>query len=113
MKTYSAEETAQLTALSKATLRYYESEKLIGPIARDAHQYRLYTEQDLEWIKVIKMLRDLGIPVKDLKGVLETSMPERLAGLIKYRQMVQTKIRDLETTDQFLDQKINYMKKLN
>ena len=53
---YSAEKTAEMVGISKATLRYYEEYKIIGPISRDVHNYREYTAEDIEWIKVIVLL---------------------------------------------------------
>lgn len=53
-QTYSAEQAAQLIGLSKATtLRFYEEKELIDPILRDKNGYRCYTNDDIEWIKVI------------------------------------------------------------
>ena len=37
---YSAKEAAEITGLSTATLRYYEKEKLLPPIARNSQKYR-------------------------------------------------------------------------
>lgn len=107
---YSAEEAAQLTGVTKAALRYYEREQLIGPIERDANNYRHYTADDVDWIKMIKMLRDMGIPIQSLKGVQETSMPERLDYLVEYRQTVRDRINRLEETDAFLATKIDYLR---
>lgn len=45
---YSAKETAKMTGLSTATLRYYEKEKLFPQIARNSQKYRQYTDEDIE-----------------------------------------------------------------
>ncbi|MCY9807378.1 MerR family transcriptional regulator [Lentilactobacillus senioris] len=112
MKTYSAEETANLTGISKATLRYYEEEKIIGPIRRNTNHYRRYTEADLEWINVIKRIREIGVPVRELRGVTETEMNERLEGLLIYQQKVRKQIQQLRLVDEFLKNKIDYMKNI-
>ncbi|MCT3567667.1 MerR family transcriptional regulator [Levilactobacillus brevis] len=106
---YSAEKTAEMVGISKATLRYYEEHKIIGPINRDVHNYREYMAKDVEWIKVIVLLREMGVPVKSLMGVQETRMQERVDYLKGYRQTVQEKMQQLEKTDNLLAQKITYL----
>ena len=106
---YSAEQAAQRTGISKAALRYYEKNDIIGPISRDDHGYRRYTEDDLYWIKVIILIREIGIPVKSLVGIRNTSMQERVNYLIDYRKTIQNEIKRLENTDKFLEEKITYL----
>ena len=64
---YSARETAEITGLSTATLRYYEKEKLLPPIARNSQKYRQYTDEDMEWIKMIQCMRMANIPIHSIK----------------------------------------------
>lgn len=108
-QTYSAEQAAQMTDISKAALRYYEKNDIIGPIARDEHGYRCYTEDDLDWIRVIILIREIGIPIKSLIGIQKSSMRERVNYLIDYRQTVQAEIKKLENTDKMLEKKITYL----
>lgn len=110
-QTYSAEQTAQLVGVSKATLRFYEQNEIIGPILRDKNGYRRYTDDDIEWIKVILIIRKIGIPMKSLIGIQETSMQERVDYLIDYRKTIQANIEELEQSDHLLATKIDYLKK--
>lgn len=64
---YSAKETAKMTGLSTATLRYYEKEKLLPQIARNSQKYRQYTDEDIEWIKMIQCMRMANISIKSIK----------------------------------------------
>ncbi len=64
---YSAKETAKITGLSTATLRYYEKEKLLPQIARNNQKYRQYTDEDIEWIKMIQCMRMANIPIHSIK----------------------------------------------
>lgn len=64
---YSAKEAAQITGLSTATLRYYEKEKLLPQIARNSQKYRQYTDEDIEWIKMIQCMRMANIPIQSIK----------------------------------------------
>ena len=64
---YSAKEAAKITGLSTATLRYYEKENLLPPIARNNQKYRQYTDEDIEWIKMIQCMRMANIPIHSIK----------------------------------------------
>ena len=68
---YSAKEAAEITGLSTATLRYYEKEKLLPPIARNSQKYRQYTDEDMEWIKMIQCMRMANIPIRSIKQYVE------------------------------------------
>ena len=67
---YSAKKTAKMTGLSTATLRYYEKEKLLPQIARNIQKYRQYTDEDIEWIKMIQCMRMANYPFIPLKNML-------------------------------------------
>ena len=56
--------------IPRATIRFYEKEGLIDP-KRAENGYRDYSEEDLERIKKIMVLRKVGIPVSDISDVLD------------------------------------------
>lgn len=60
-------EVENIVKLSKKAIRYYEEEGLINPERNQNNDYRLYTEEDLNKLKTIKFLRELGVPISELK----------------------------------------------
>ena len=52
--------------MSAATLRYYEQEGLLRP-ERNANGYREYGARDLEWVGFILRLKDMGVPLAQIK----------------------------------------------
>ncbi|BCA85934.1 hypothetical protein EsVE80_14570 [Enterococcus saigonensis] len=62
-------------------------------------------------IKVILIIRKIGIPIKGLIGIQETSMQERVDYLIDYRKTIQGNIEELQQSDYLLAMKIDYLKK--
>lgn len=60
-------EVENIVNLSKKAIRYYEQEGLIKPKRNQNNDYRLYTEEDLNKLKIIKFLRELGVPISELK----------------------------------------------
>ena len=55
------------TRLTKKSIRYYEEEGLISPKRNALNDYREYDENDLNTLKLIKFLRELNIPINDIK----------------------------------------------
>ena len=56
----------KITGLSKKAIRLYESKGLIT-ITRDKNGYRNYSEQNVQSLKVIKLLRSVGASLSDIK----------------------------------------------
>lgn len=54
--------------LPRASIRFYEKEGLLSP-ERLANGYRDYSEEDLETLRRIKLLRALGLPLEDIKAL--------------------------------------------
>lgn len=60
--------------LSRATIRFYEREKLFIP-QRSGNSYREYSEEDIAVLKKIVILRKLGFSVSEIKDFLEQNVP--------------------------------------
>lgn len=92
---YSAKEASEITGLSTATLRYYEKEKLLPQIARNNQKYRQYTDEDIEWIKMIQCMRMANIPIQSIKEYV--SLLVRGGETIEQRYaMVQNHMKDIK-----------------
>lgn len=59
------------TGITSHNIRFYEKEKLIVPERNPINGYREYTENDVELLKRIKLLRMLDIPVSDIRECIE------------------------------------------
>ncbi|SEW00372.1 MerR family transcriptional regulator [[Clostridium] fimetarium] len=86
-------EISRVTYISEYTLRYYEKKELIR-VERDARGRRLYTDDDIEWIKFIKKLKDTGMLLRnikkysDLRYMGNSTINERMEILEKHRIVV-------------------------
>ena len=60
-------EVEHLVGLSKKSIRYYEENGLLNPKRNTENSYRIYDDKDIEKLKVIKFLRELDVPVKELQ----------------------------------------------
>lgn len=60
-------EVEELTGLTAKAIRLYESKGLLSVARQSENDYRDYTEEDVSRLRTIAFLRDLEIPVKDIK----------------------------------------------
>jgi len=60
---HSIQETASETGLSAHTLRYYERIGLLRPIERSESGYRLYSDNDIGWLRFLICLAQMMIVV--------------------------------------------------
>lgn len=59
------------TGITSHNIRFYEKENLIVPKRNPLNGYREYTEEDVELLKRIKLLRMLDVPVSDIRECIE------------------------------------------
>lgn len=67
MTTKQAEE---LTGMSRQNIRYYERMGLLEPARDSGNAYRDYSEEDIRRLKLIRMLRMLDMPLKDIEDIV-------------------------------------------
>lgn len=71
MNTYYIQDVAIQCHIPKSKLRYYEKHGLLQNIQRDRNNKRLYTDKDVEVIKIILCFTNLNIPLKQIKIDIE------------------------------------------
>ena len=67
----------ELTGMSRQNIRYYERQGLLEPAREDGNAYRDYSEEDVRRLKLIKMLRMLDMPLKEIENVINGLFPYR------------------------------------
>ena len=72
-------EVEQLLEVPRATVRFYEKEGLITP-TREGNGYRDYSDEDVEKLKKIIILRKIGMSVEEIDDLFDgiRSMDEAL-----------------------------------
>ncbi len=63
-------ELAQQTGVPAKTIRYYEDIGLLPPPARQANNYRQYSEAAVERLRFIASARSLGLSLQDIAKIL-------------------------------------------
>jgi len=100
MATFSPAEAAAASGFSLDTLRYYEREGILPPVARTAGGHRVYSEADLGTLGFLKCLRETGMPIEKLRryGELcrdESSIADRISLLEEHATAVQREVEEL------------------
>lgn len=72
---------AAATGLTVRTLHHYESIGLIGPARRSASGYRLYGPTDIERLYRVRALRQLGLPLEEIRRALDDPATDLAATL--------------------------------
>lgn len=88
----------ELTGITRQNIRYYERQGLLEPARETGNAYRDYSEEDVRRLKLIKMLRMLDMPLKEIESVLNEELPLKEAAarqqenLLKQQKQLQAAI---------------------
>ena len=104
-KKYWIGEVAKETGLSLRTIRYYEELGLIRPKSRTAGHFRLYSEPELDRLKAIQTLKNLGYPLKDIQAVMKSASTSKTGN-----EMVTGILRDLQRQEELAKKQMAHCK---
>ncbi len=79
----------ELTGITRQNIRYYERQGLLEPARDTGNAYRDYSGEDLRRLKLIKMLRMLDMPLKEIKEVLDGTLPLKEAAAKQQEALLQ------------------------
>jgi len=94
-------ELEQQLEVPRATIRFYEKENLISP-KRGNNSYREYSEEDVETLRKIIILRKIGLSVSDIKDLLD--------GVFSLQPILEKNISALQSQIKELEGAINVCK---
>ncbi|QAT43563.1 MerR family transcriptional regulator [Aminipila luticellarii] len=68
---YTIKQVSEMIGLSIPTLRYYDKEGLLPNLQRRESGYRVFTDDDLETIRVIECFKQSGLQIKEMKHFMQ------------------------------------------
>jgi DNA-binding transcriptional MerR regulator len=115
---YTTKEVTEKLNLSMHTLRYYEKEGLLLPIARDKNGMRQYSDLDLERLVLIRCMRSTGMSISYIKGYMKLcmegfpSISKRKEVLLLQKKFLEEQKRELDENLKMVNWKLEYYQEL-
>lgn len=88
-KTYGTGEIAKLLQITKRTLRFYDQIGLLTPSSLSEGGHRIYTEEEIEKLYKIRLLKALGLNLKQVKLIFEEST-------LEWEDLLQQQLEEIE-----------------
>ena len=107
---YSMKETCELTGLSYDTLKYYCNEGLIPNVKRNKSNYRIFNDNDINWIKNLLCLKKCDMGITEMREYIKLcligkdSIPER-------KKILDSKLQELECKKQEIQKSIDFVQR--
>ncbi len=115
---FTIKEVSEKMDVSEHTLRFWAKSGFFPFIKRDQNNVRLFSENDLEWVKIVKCLRTVGTDNKSIKRYIDlcligdSTISERYGIIQATKQKAEQQMSELSHQLELLEYKENYYKKL-
>lgn len=86
MAQYTTGEIAKLCGITVRTVQYYDARGILTPSALSEGGRRLYSQADLEKMKVVCLLRELDIPIRSVQELLQEKNSREVITLLLSQQ---------------------------
>lgn len=111
---YTMMQVCKKTNMTYQTLKFYCNEGLIPNIKRDKNNRRIFSEQDVKWIKDLVCLKKCGMSIQKMKNYLdlclqgEKTIPQRKILLEKKQEALRKSIQELTESIHYIDLKQSF-----
>ncbi len=115
---YTVKEAAQKMDISEHTLRFWAKSGFFPFVKRDNNNIRQFSEDDLEWIKIVKCLRAVGTDNKSIKKYIDlcivgdSTIKERYDIILSTKKRLQEQMVNLNKQLELLEYKENFYQSL-
>jgi len=106
---YSIGEVAHTTGIAISTLRYYDREGMFPNMERSNGGIRVFSDMEIETIKIIECLKTSGLSIKDIKQFLDWCQ-EGDSSLQKRRDMFDERLKAVKSQMEELQKTTNVIK---
>jgi len=115
---YTVKEAAEKIGLSEHTLRYYTDRDLIPGVVRGSNNNRLFDENAIGWLHLIKCLRGCDMPIEEIRRFVtlsqqgDSTLEERCAILVQQEARAKEQVKEAEERLSTLQWKIRHVRDL-
>jgi DNA-binding transcriptional MerR regulator len=96
-------EVSRITDISVRTLHYYDEIGLLKPTLCSEAGYRFYDDKALETLQQILFFKELDMPLKDIKTILQNPHFDKDKTLLSQKNILQLKKKRLERLIRLID----------
>lgn len=102
---YTVNRLAQVSGVSKRTLRYYDEIGLLRPERVNPNGYRIYGQMQVDLLQQILFYRELGLPLEEIREIVknpgfdrEKALEEHLTALLQKKRQTEILIYNVRKT---------------
>lgn len=101
---YTVKDVAKIMEVSEHTIRFWAKSGLIPNIKRDDNNVRLFSEEDLAWVMIVKCLRYVGTENKEIKHYIDLCLEGDKTMQERYQIILETKKKALASMEELKNQ---------
>ena len=115
---YTIKEVADMMEISEHTLRFWAKSGFFPFVKRNHNNIRIFSDDDLGWVKIVKCLRSVGTENKAIKKYIDlciigdSTIPERYEIIKSTKEKAVKQMKDLQKQLDLLDYKEEYYQNL-
>ena len=115
---YTIKEVADKMDISEHTLRFWAKSGFFPFLTRNDNNVRMFSENDLNWVRIVKCLRSVGTQKKDIKRYIDlcivgdSTIKERYQIILDTKEKALEQMEELKKQLELLDYKENFYKNL-
>ena len=115
---YTIKEVAEKMAVSEHTLRFWAKGGFFPFVKRNENNIRQFSENDLNWVRIVKCLRSVGTETKAIKRYIDlciigdSTIQERYEIIKNTKKKALQQMEDLKKQLELLDYKEAFYKNL-
>ena len=97
---YTVKEVAEKMDVSEHTLRFWAKCGFFPFVKRDKNNIRMFSDNDLEWVKIVKCLRSVGTENKAIKKYIDLCIVGDSTVKERYDIIHKTKLKALKQMEE-------------
>lgn len=115
---YTIKEVAEKMDISEHTLRFWAKSGFFPFVKRNQNNIRQFSDNDLEWVKIVKCLRSVGTENKAIKRYIDlcivgdSTIEERYKIILATKEKALMQMDELKKQLAILEYKENFYKNL-
>ena len=111
---YTMKKACEMTGLRYETLKFYCNQALVPNVRRDPQNRRIFSDEDISWIRSLECLKNCGMGIKEMQEYLglcqegPTTIPERKEILERKRLELEQELLRIRESIAYIDRKQAY-----